>query len=67
MNLIEKNRDALCRVLVDRSTEGLCIDSDMKKWPLGWMEIDQFATRLGQRDVLGGCCANSGINDEPQV
>lgn len=52
---------------VDRSTEGLCIDSDMKKWPLGWMEIDQFAIQLGQRDVLGGCCVNSGINDKPQV
>lgn len=51
---------------VNRSTEGLCIGSDMK-WPLGWMEIDQFATSLGQRDVLGGCCANSGINDELQV
>lgn len=52
---------------VDGSTEGLCIDSDMKKWPLGWMGIDQFAIRLGQRDVLGGYCVNSGINDEPQV
>ena len=52
---------------VDRSIEGLCIDSDMEKWPLGRMEVDQSATRWGQRDALGGYCANSGINDGLQV
>lgn len=52
---------------VDRSIEEFWIDGDMKKWPLGLMEVDQSTTRLGQREALGGRYTNWGINDENKV
>lgn len=43
------------------------MDSNMNKWPLELMEIDESTTRLGQREALRGYCTNQGINDENQV
>lgn len=37
------------------------------KWPLELMEVGLSTTRLSQRELLGGCSINWGINEGSQV